>query len=408
MAESNHVLAMHERSNYTVTMILTIKIQNYQSIRDEVAIDFTVGRQAPTSEHYVPTPDKTMRGSLVQAFMGANASGKTTALRALALARWMIVRSFSDDDDIPVRQFAGGDSSARPSEFEITFDLKGKIHIYTFVIDKERIYKEKLSVRTATQDRTTVKTIFDREWISNDKSYTVNDRGFRLPGQYWSSDELKNSSLIAAARRFGNDYAKEIVDYWRCVSTNIEVEDRFRPYQIDAYMAARYYEAHPKQRKNAEIDIKKYDLGIKGFGKNGKIKHTYGDTDFELEVDQESSGTLQILVLNRKMESALKDGGVVVIDELDAFLHPMITKGIISKFTNPKINKGVAQLIFSTHDVAIFDLLSKYEIQLVSKGKEDGVTALQRLDSFSGVRNTENIRKRYLDGDFGGIPDISL
>lgn len=388
-------------------MIIALKAHNYQSIRDSVSIDFTVGRQAPDTDHYVAIPEKDIRGSFIQAFMGANASGKTTALKALALARWMIVNSFNNDDSIPVRQFAG-DSTKKPSELEITFNLKGKIHIYAFTVDEERIYKEKLSIRTATHERTTSKTIFDRRWNPSKHTYTINDKGLGLPGQYWTSDELKNSSLIAAARRFGNGYAKEIADYWLCVSTNIEVEDRFRPYQIDAYMAARYYESHPRQRKSAESDIKKYDLGIKGFGSNGKIKHVYGNSYFELDVDHESSGTLQILALNRKMERALKDGGVVIIDELDAYLHPIITQGIIGKFTNPRINKGGAQLIFSTHDVAIFDLLSKYEIQLVSKDRSTGTTTIQRLDSFSGIRNTENIKRRYLQGDFGGIPEISL
>jgi AAA15 family ATPase/GTPase len=390
-------------------MILAINLQNYQSIRDKQAVDLTVGRQAPDTDHFTSVPDDEMRVAQVQAFMGANASGKTTLLRALSLVRWIIVRSFRDDEDfIPVHPFAGGDRSEHPTRIEVTFNMKGKVHLYNVLLDNKRIYQENLSVRTLTQERLTTKTIFDREWDEKNQKYKINDKDFKLPSGYWTSAELRNASIIAAACRFGNEYAKELVGYWQNVSTNIEVEDRFRPYQIDAYLAAKYYESHPKNRRNAEIDIKKYDLGIKGFGEGGTIKHTYGDSEFELEVDQESSGTLQILVLNRKMESALKEGGVVVIDELDAYLHPMITKGIIGKFTDPNINKGGAQLIFSTHDVAIFDLLSKYEIQLVSKTKEEGVTTIRRLDTFPGVRNTENIKKRYLNGDFGGIPEHSL
>ncbi|HEY1085231.1 MAG TPA: AAA family ATPase [Candidatus Saccharimonadales bacterium] len=389
-------------------MILDIKLQNFQSMRDSVNIDFTVGKQAPDVSSFVALPEGEPRASLIQAFMGANGSGKTTSLRAIALVRWMLVASFSEDNFIPVRPFAGGNSTKTPTSIEVTFSLKGRVHIYGLLFDDNRVYKETLSIRTLSQKRLTVKTIFEREWNDGTKIYSVNDKEFKLPGGYWTSDELKNTSLIAAASRFGNDYAKEITDYWWRVSTNIDVEERFLPYQIEAYRAARYYDTHPKKRKSAETDIKKYDLGIEGFGKNGKIKHTYGDTHFDLEVDQESSGTLQILVLNRKMERALKDGGVVVIDELDAYLHPLITKGIIGKFTNPKINIGGAQLIFSTHDVAIFDLLSKYEIQLVSKSKGENITTVKRLDTFPGVRNTENIKKKYLNGDFGGIPEHSL
>lgn len=337
--------------------------------------------------------------------MGANASGKSTVLKAIAVVRWVIVHSFREDDDLPVAGFAGDKSKEKPTEITVTFSLQGKIHIYELSATSDRVMKEKLSVKDVTSKRMTTKQVFERLWDEEEEVYKVTDNSFKLSGSYWSNEELKNSSLIAAAQRFGNEYARQITDYWRKVTTNIEVEDRFRPQQIEAYFAAKYYGSHPESRKDVERDIRRYDLGIEGFGEDGMIKHRHKGKFFELSIDQESSGTMQILLLHRKIERILERGGVAVIDEFDAFLHPLMTKEMIGKFTNPKVNKGGAQLIFSSHDVTVLDWLTKYEVHIVEKSK-DGVTQVRRVDSMPGIRTTQDLKKMYLDSNLGGVPVI--
>lgn len=387
-------------------MILTVDIENYQSIRDKVTLDLTVGKHAPNTNNFVPTPEADTRAVVTQALMGANASGKSTILKAIAAVQWIIVDSFREDlDKLPINRFAGDKKPDKPTRISVTFNLNNKIHIYEVSANTDMILKERLAVKNVTNKRMTTKQVFERTWDDNEKSYKVTDNNFKLTGHYWKSDELKNSSIIAAAQRLGNKYANQIVSYWHKVTTNIEVEDHFRPQQIEAYFAAKYYGSHPESRKDVEKDIRRYDLGIEGFGDDGLIKHKYNGGFFNLSIDQESSGTMQILLLHRKIERILEHGGVALIDEFDAFLHPLMTKEMIKKFTNPKINKGGGQLIFSSHDVSVMDCLSKYELHIVEKSK-NGITSVKRVDSMPGIRTTRDLKKLYLDGNIGGLPDI--
>jgi uncharacterized protein len=386
-------------------MILNVTIENYQSIRDRIVIDLTVGKHAPGTSSFAATPEEDVRVTLTQALMGANGSGKSTILKAIATIRWIIVESFREDTELPLTAFAGDGGDSKPTVISVTFDLDGVIHTYEITSTSNLVLREKLSIKSVTNKRLTSKQVFERTWDEKTNDYTITDNSFRFLGEYWKNAELKNSSLVPAAQRFGNEYANRIVDYWRKISTNIEVEEHFRPQQIEAYLAARYYGSHPESRKNVENDIRRYDLGIEGFGDDGKIKHKYKDSSFELSADQESSGTMQILLLHRKIERILDMGGVAIIDEFDAFLHPLMTKEMIGKFTNPKTNPGKAQLLFSSHDPSVLDYLTKYEVYTVDKS-EDGVSSVKRVDSMPGIRTTQDLKKMYLEGRLGGVPDI--
>ena len=387
-------------------MILKVMIKNYQSIRDSITVDFTVGKHAPDTHSFATIPEDGTRAILTQALMGANSSGKSTVLKAIAAIRWLIVRSFREDSKIPVLAFAGEKKQPEPTYLSVEFDLDSDIHVYEVQATSTLILHEKLSVRSITNERMTSKQVFERTWDKELGEYKITDNNFKLPGEYWKSAELKNSSLISGAQRFGTEYAKKVVHYWERVTTNIDVEESFRPQQIEAYLAARYYGAHPESRKDVEKDIRRYDLGIEGFGKDGNIKHKYKDGFFELSADQESSGTMQILLLHRKIERILEKGGVAIIDEFDAYLHPLMTKEMIGKFTSPKTNPGNAQLVFSSHDPSVLDYLTKYEVHIVDKD-EDGVSSVRRVDSIPGIRTTQDLKKMYLSGKLKGIPKIT-
>lgn len=387
-------------------MIYSVKAQNYQSLRDETLLDLTVGQQAPKSRRYLNTTSD-IRLTAVQAVMGANASGKTTTLKALAFVAWFMVSSFREDEkNIPVKQFAGYGSEVRPTSFEIVFELNEKVHVYSISLNNSRVLSEELYIRSLTSSRVTAKRLFERRWDEIANKYKFNDNVFNLTEDYWASPELGNTSIISVAARFGNDYAHRLIEYWKGVYANIEIDDSFvRPYQINAYMALRYYESHPGPRKKAETEVRRWDLGIEGFGKEGTVRHKYGDKHFEIEVDQESSGTQQLLALFRRAEKVLKNGGTLVIDELGTHLHPLMTKELVDNFMSPSTNKGKGQLLFCTHDVTVLGYLNKYEITLSEKN-DMGITKVRRLDTIPGVRTSDNYMKKYLMGIYGAIPKI--
>jgi AAA15 family ATPase/GTPase len=388
-------------------MIHSIKVTNYQSIRDEVTIDFTVNKQAPSSFRYQKTQSPDIRVSLVQAFIGANGSGKTTALRALALARWLITRSFrSVDRRIPVKHFAGYENDTKPTSIEVVFEMKKEIHIYRVQLTSKRILNEELLVRNRSDQKVTNKKIFSRKWNEKDSTYIIKDTGFGITEKFWQGADLGNASIIAVSKRFGNEYASRIVTCWNRSETNIDIDSRFDSYENSRWFAMDYYKSHPKMRGLAEADIRKYDLGISGFEKDGSFSHKYGDTSFSLSFEEESSGTQQLVLIKKNVETVLSKGGVAIIDEPDSFLHPLMLKSIILRFMDEKVNKGKGQLIFSTHDIYVLEFLEKYEVNFVEK--HNGVTTVKRLDTFAGVRNTDNFVKKYFDNEYGALPDLTI
>ena len=112
------------------------------------------------------------------------------------------------------------------------------------------------------------------------------------------------------------------------------------------------------------------------------------------------------------LQDTLEQGGVLMVDELNARLHPLLVRNVILTFLNPIINTKHAQLIFTTHDAWQLsnDLLRRDEIWFTEKDKA-GVTTLYSLADFvdedgDKIRKDENYGKNYLLGKYGGIPEM--
>ena len=127
--------------------------------------------------------------------------------------------------------------------------------------------------------------------------------------------------------------------------------------------------------------------------------------EYPLNLSDESDGTIRLMARAAAMESALNNGGVLVIDEIEDRLHPMIVEYIIKRFQYN--NELKAQLIFTTHSVDIMnrELLRRDQYYLVDKNCETGVSELYAVSDFS-VRNDEKVGKAYLLGKYGAVPYI--
>ena len=132
-----------------------------------------------------------------------------------------------------------------------------------------------------------------------------------------------------------------------------------------------------------------------------------GSKGVELDIVDESTGTKQFFELTPSLLAALSNSGLVFIDELDASLHPVLLKELVSLFRDKRSNPYGAQLVFTAHDVTLLDegYLRRDEIWLTEKG-EDGGTSLYPLSDCS-PRNDESLMGGYLVGRYGGVPVIS-
>lgn len=115
------------------------------------------------------------------------------------------------------------------------------------------------------------------------------------------------------------------------------------------------------------------------------------------------------MALAPTIESALRTGGILLVDELERELHPMLVNFIISKFQSKKSNPDGAQLVLTTHDTELMsmEILRKDQLYFADKDTADGSSELYSISEFS-TSTTDNIRKGYLAGKYGATPDIEL
>ena len=130
---------------------------------------------------------------------------------------------------------------------------------------------------------------------------------------------------------------------------------------------------------------------------------------FPLELSEESDGTRKLMAIAPAMESVLKKGGVLLVDEIERELHPLLVNYIVSKFQSKNTNPKGAQIIFTTHNTELMntELIRKDQIYFVDKGKDNGASELYSISDFS-TRTSENIRKGYLIGKYGATPDVAI
>jgi len=153
-----------------------------------------------------------------------------------------------------------------------------------------------------------------------------------------------------------------------------------------------------------KFDIKKTITIHRKFDKNNNL---IGDVEFSLKKN-ESLGTRKFFAISAPILDTLKNGKVLIIDELDASLHPLLTMHLIKMFHNKELNKKNAQLIFATHDTNLLqdDLLCRDQVWFAEKDTY-GVTDIYSLLEYKAkTRKDSNKEKLYLQGRYGAIPYI--
>ncbi|MCP2340000.1 AAA family ATPase [Actinomadura rupiterrae] len=141
------------------------------------------------------------------------------------------------------------------------------------------------------------------------------------------------------------------------------------------------------------------------------LRHLDGAEGFSLGVDEESAGTRALLDLSLPTFYSLDRGNLLVVDELDASLHPFLSAQLIRLFQDPETNPRGAQLVFTSHDPSLLgrvqgvEVLHRDQIWFTQKG-DSGETELFPLSEFK-PRKDENRERRYLAGRYGAVPVVN-
>ena len=417
-------------------MLLQFSVKNFKSFKDMAVLSME-----PSADKELPdnlTLIEKNRCLNTIAIFGANAAGKSNVFTALTAAILLVRRSNSRqviDPLLEIIPFKFDEESIRkPTTFEFVFIAEGKKYVYGFSATQKAVQREYLYVFNSAK----ASTIFERTDVNTYK---------------FTSPALKRELQPLTERNTENKLFLATATAWNCEATRIPYlwfETKINTYSIDSdqliSQTAPMFDndADNSLRKFTNMILHEADINIDDFNiefkdisqeqflqqvpqelrglistipaamnKVVKIETVHSIVDdgiakqYNLSLMEESQGTRNLFLFSPVLKRAFETGETLCIDEFDASLHPMLVRYLFSLFNNPDINKAHAQLIVSSHSLVLMSLknLRRDQIYFVEKDRKTGKAELYSLDEFS-PRKEEDVRKAYMLGRYGSIPDI--
>lgn len=395
-------------------MLCQFTVKNLKSIRDEMTFDM----QATAISEHEDRVIKDKDGELylpVSAIYGPNGGGKSNVLEALHILAAKVLRPLYATDDnsyhpfqmkkILIEPFAfGAEEKEAPTEFELFFRTKTAEYRYVLTVKKDIVLYERMD--RVKLDTGRQSALFERS-----------DEGIELKGVFAKlkiSDELSETltllSYLGITYR-KNEVIKNILNWFEY---GIDFLNYGNPIQ-ELRMAI----ANSDDVKSLVLDmIQEMDLDIVNFRveemENERIevytKHIVDGYESELNLSDESSGTKKLFGLLPFIADSLASGTTLVIDELDAKIHPALLRHIIMMFNDMEINRHGAQLIFTSHDLSTMnsEVFRRDEIWFVAKGNRQNSKLYSLVefknDKGESVRKDAKFDKQYLEGKYGADP----
>lgn len=399
-------------------MLIRFSFKNFKSFKNENCLDM----EATSLKEHEYNVAKTENGEYlkVSAIYGANASGKTNVLQAFDYMKKRILVSDDSKKNSPIDEenvysfMINND----PIALEVEILAKNnKIYKYGFEVLKDTIISEWLFEKRVNK----FYSIFERE--NNNVSMKPNKIS-----ELVNIDERTLFLNIYSKIDRNNEDFSNVYD-WFVNSTYLDLGnpnfERFINNRVSLKILS-----DENYKKELLKFIKTFDSGIEGIKTTPDsieaVKSNNGIIDIEvihkgengelkaLPFYLESNGTRKMFHLFDFFMDALKNGMVLFVDELDAKLHPLLTRYIINLFHNSDTNKGNGQLIYSTYDTVNLnkETFRRDEIWFAEKDK-DGISEIYALSDYileddknagKKVRNDATYNKDYLTGRYGAIP----
>ena len=399
-------------------MLHKISVSNYQSIRDEVALDFRVPGTTPERPWLRrPTARPDLRVPTVIALIGPNGAGKTTLQRALADT----IRFAADSYAFPLGQlslfesFASEEAFGRSTRIEVEFDapwlLSGpegpnRVFRYTveFLRETTRFFPDAVGYEALLDfPRGRPRRLMERR---GDGSVHVAREMAIRPNDDRLASIPANASVLSTLSRMGIETFREIVDGLDEVQMNVAPID---PIRLDDETVTDYFREDSEARKRISGKLGRFDLGIEGMDVEQwddgtwHLVFPHSGLTLPMTLISESAGTRHVIHAFPVLDVALETGGLAVMDALDNDLHADMVDEILGWFRREETNPRNAQLICSLHSLSVLDELEKEEVFIVEKDRE-GATGAYGVRAVQGVRRSADLRKLYRGGALGGLP----
>ena len=432
-------------------MLVEFSVENFLSFRERVTLSMVAanGDRSLTDNTIETAPGAKFRLLRSVALYGANASGKSNLYHAIDFMNWFVGKSATTGAGggktgvIPFK--LDGRNRSKPSTFEVVFILDGVRYVYGFSVDAERVHEEWLSSyphgqqrvlfhRSPSQDTDQSDYYFGPNWGGRKKHLTELTRPNALmlsvAAQFnhetaqsvvrWFSESIRTVSCFPVGRAEQHFTSKtacddprsqaEILWYWQKADPSIK---DFTVKKTPVEDSQELSSLPEMARKELSTQLPEGAMALDVHTTREAIDADGNRTEESFDFSEESDGTQKLFALAGPWRYVLENGCVTVVDELDARLHPALTRWLIQLFHNPKTNPRGAQLIFTTHNAELLDhrsqeqaLLRRDQVWLVEKDAHGGTALYSLWDFKKPPRRDENIRLGYLAGRYGAVPFI--
>ena len=395
-------------------MLSQFTVKNYKSIRDELTFDMQAVAISEHPAHLIKDTDGE-EYLPVAAIYGPNGGGKSNVLEAFQVlvakvTRPLYVATSSSEQEIalrriPVVPFAFSDDTRNaPTEFEVFFRTETSEYRYVLYVQAEQVIFEKLD--RVKKDTARKSALFER----NNGTITLKGVLSTLKVGDGVSNSIPLLSYLGITYS-ENNVIKEVMDWFVDKVSFLNYGNPFQEARI-------FIDQSEDSKKLVLKMIKEMDLDIDDFRieeeENNRIeiytRHIVDGKDVEFKLKEESSGTRKIFGLLPFVANSIVNGRTLIIDELDAKIHPILLKYIIELFSDKEKNRHGAQLIFTSHDLSTMnnEVFRRDEIWFVAKGRSQNSKLYSLVefknDKGESVRKDAKYDKQYLEGKYGADP----
>ena len=427
-------------------MLIEFQIENFRSFKGKQTLSMVANNAKDLIDNAIApiglNKPKLLRSAVIY---GANASGKTNLIKALQFAERMIVTSFDRSERpkklkalIPTQPFKLDEVTRRlPSSFEFQFIQNNIRYSYGFSVDEIRVQSEWL----IAYPKGNAQLWFERKW-NEAENKAVWKFGTHLKGEKSLLSEATDSHILflSVGAKAKHGQLAEVYKWFYEKLWFMDIDDDITPDTLEGLADPAFQKALLKLLISADLGIvgikyEKHSRNMNDFGASEvpeklkrhievlndisndqnselheieiSLEHTANNNEqVAFKLTEESVGTLRFLAVVGTWLQSLRAGRIVIADELDASLHPILVRKLIEMFHDTDINTGNAQLIFNTHDTTLLDLtlFRRDQIWFVEKEKY-GESHLYPLSDFS-PRKDESLHKGYLQGRYGAIPFV--
>jgi len=394
-------------------MLLSYSFSNFQSFIGKAEVSFVLTERDTASGWFHRTASD-RKVSTVMAVMGANGAGKTSLLRVWNFLSGFISDSFNLKPEENIGFIPYMSRRESPSHFEVVYEgSDGTEWVYKLTVLNGRVSEESLYCKS-NEYGARPNRMFERKATLDGYSVIQN---FGIADTE-AAKVRPNVSFISWAKQYGSALAQEIAS----INLITNVDSWGRKKSDETFIeAAEFYENHEAHRDRMRKLMKHWDFGLSdifiekisgsitstGSAKNMYFPvgvHKHADGPFSLPFWMESSGTQTAFILLSKLLPILSTGGIALMDEFEADLHPHMIEPFLRLFHDAETNPHSAQLIFTCHSPEILRSLHRAQVTFVEK--VDCVSEAYRGDAIEGVNSQTNLYTKYLSGALGAVPQV--